>query len=43
MIKDDNKRSIMYEETLIYKCNTLVADKNSKHQACFFVEERYSC
>lgn len=39
MIKDDNKRSIRDEETLNYKCNTLVADKNSKSQAFFFFWE----
>lgn len=38
MIKDDNKRSIMYEETLNYKCDTLVADKTANIKLVFFWE-----
>ena len=29
MVKDNNKPSIMYEETLNYKCDTLVTDKTA--------------
>ena len=42
MIKDDFKRSIMYEETLNYKCDTLVADKTANIKLVFLVEH-YRC
>lgn len=38
MIKDDNKRSIMYEETLTYKCDTLVTDKTANIKLVFFLK-----
>ena len=42
MVKDDNKRSIMREETLNYKCDTLVADKTANIKLVF-MGEHYKC